>query len=150
MITMTDQDLDPTAGGPTSTAPPQPGTGPQPTAPRQQPPAHPIPRTRLSGAWIALIAGAVVLLLLLIFILENSQDVDIAFLGMHGHLPLGVALLLAAICGALLVVIPGVGRIMQLRRTARQHHQMAMQARQAARAAESPPDAAPPGSPGSA
>ena len=62
-----------------------------------------------------------VLLLLLIFILENGQQVDIAYFGAHGHLPLGVALLLAAVLGILLVVIPGAGRIIQLRRTARRH-----------------------------
>ncbi len=46
---------------------------------------------------------------------------DISYFGAHGHLPLGVALLLAAVLGVLLVVIPGAGRIIQLRRTARRH-----------------------------
>jgi uncharacterized integral membrane protein len=59
------------------------------------------------------------LLLLLIFILENGQRADIGFFGAHGHLPLGIALLLAAILGVLLVVIPGTGRIIQLRTLAR-------------------------------
>jgi uncharacterized integral membrane protein len=70
---------------------------------------------------VALTGGAVVLLLLLIFILENNQDVDIAYFGVHGHLPLGVALLLASVFGILLVVIPGAGRILQLRHAARRH-----------------------------
>ncbi len=61
------------------------------------------------------------LLLLLTFILENSQRVDISFFGAHGHLPLGVALLLAAVLGVLLVVIPGTARIVQLRMVARLH-----------------------------
>jgi hypothetical protein len=39
--------------------------------------------------------------------------------GAHGHLPLGAALLLAAVLGALLVIIPGTGRNLQLRLTAR-------------------------------
>ena len=64
---------------------------------------------------------AVVLVLLLIFILQNSRTVQISYLGAHGHLPLGVALLLAAILGTLLVVIPGTARILQLRITARRH-----------------------------
>ena len=38
---------------------------------------------------------AVVLLLLLIFILQNGTQVSVSYLGAHGHLPLGVALLLA-------------------------------------------------------
>ena len=71
--------------------------------------------------WVAAALSAVVLLLLLIFILENGQQVDIAYFGAHGHLPLGVALLLAAALGIPLAVIPGAGRIIQLRRTARRH-----------------------------
>lgn len=42
-----------------------------------------------------------------------------AFFGWQGHVPLGVALLLAAMLGALMVVIPGMARIIQLRITAR-------------------------------
>jgi uncharacterized integral membrane protein len=64
------------------------------------------------------------LLLLLIFILENGQRVSIGYFGAHGHLPLGVALLLAAVLGVLLVVIPGTGRIIQLRITARRHRRL--------------------------
>jgi uncharacterized integral membrane protein len=85
-----------------------------------------VQRTRMSSTWIALICGAVILLLLLIFILENSQSVDIAYFGFHGHLPLGVALLIAAVCGILLVVIPGIGRIVQLRRSTRRAQQQAV------------------------
>lgn len=68
---------------------------------------HVAGRTRMGLAWVAAALSAVVLLLLLIFILENGQQVDIAYFGAHGHLPLGVALLLAAVLGILLVVIPG-------------------------------------------
>jgi uncharacterized integral membrane protein len=82
-------------------------------------PVKPVTRSRLGGLWIALTSGAVVLLLLLIFILENGQRADIAYFGAHGRLPLGVALLLAAVLGILLVVIPGAGRMLQLRMAAR-------------------------------
>jgi uncharacterized integral membrane protein len=75
-----------------------------------------IPRTKTGIAFGTLIAGAVVLILLLVFILENTQSVKISFFGASGHLPLGVALLLAAIGGALLVGIVGTARIVQLRR----------------------------------
>jgi len=64
---------------------------------------------------------AVVLLLLLIFILQNGTKVDISYMGAHGHLPLGVALLLSAVCGVLLVVLAGAARISQLRTVARRH-----------------------------
>jgi uncharacterized integral membrane protein len=84
-------------------------------------PQHTIKRTRVSGVWIATLAFAVVLLLLLVFILENSHTVDVSYFGAHGHLPLGVALLLAAVFGVLLVALPGTARIIQLRGTARRH-----------------------------
>ena len=82
---------------------------------------HVLPRTRAGGVWVAVALFAIVLLLLLIFILQNGKQVQINFLGGHGHLPLGVALLLAAVLGVLLVVIPGTARIVQLRLTARRH-----------------------------
>ena len=73
-------------------------------------------RSRAGGLWTVMIVAAVILLLLLIFVLQNGQRVLISFLGAQGHMPLGVALLLAAISGALIVAIPGTGRILQLRR----------------------------------
>jgi uncharacterized integral membrane protein len=73
---------------------------------------------------VALAVSAVVLLLLLIFILENGHHADIAFFGAHASLPLGVALLLAAVAGALVVIIPATGRIIQLRVTARRHRRL--------------------------
>ena len=94
---------------------------PEPQAPEPQVPDHVIKHTRISGLWVAVAFFAVVLLLLLIFILQNGRTVDIAYFGAHGHLPLGVALLLAAVCGALLVVLAGVARMAQLRATARRH-----------------------------
>ena len=97
----------------------------QPPSPPQQPstapPQHRIRRTRTGGIWVAVGFFAVILLLLLIFILQNGQKVDISYMGAHGHLPLGVALLLAAVCGVLLVVLAGTARISQLRATARRH-----------------------------
>ena len=60
-----------------------------------------------------------VLLLLLIFILENRREADIAYFGAHAHMPLGLALLLAAALGALLVAIAAAARIIQQRRAAR-------------------------------
>lgn len=77
------------------------------------------PRTRTGIAFGTLIAGAIVLILLLVFILENTQSIKISFFGASGHLPLGVALLLAAVGGALLVGIVGTARIVQLRRHVR-------------------------------
>jgi uncharacterized integral membrane protein len=85
-----------------------------------QPPGAPeVPGTRTGTAFKTLVAGAVVLVLLLVFILENTERVNISYFGAGGHLPLGVALLIAAIGGALLVGIVGTARILQLRRHVR-------------------------------
>jgi uncharacterized integral membrane protein len=75
----------------------------------------------MGRVWSEVILFALVLLVLLIFILQNGQRVKVSFLGFHGHLPLAVAMLLAAVAGALLAAIPGVGRMIQLRRVARRH-----------------------------
>ena len=83
------------------------------------PPAATVGRTRMSGLYVGLILSALVLILLLVFILQNLQSIEINFLGLSGQLPTGVALLLAAVAGVLLVAIPGTGRILQLRRAAR-------------------------------
>jgi uncharacterized integral membrane protein len=72
--------------------------------------------TRLGSAHAGLMVGAVVLVLLLVFILENAHSVNVGFLGMHLRLPLAVALLLAGVGGALLVGAIGAARITQLRR----------------------------------
>jgi uncharacterized integral membrane protein len=128
---------------PQQVAPPQ-QAAPEPAAPPAAPPAaapHPLPqhrikRTRTGGIWVAVGFFAVILLLLLIFILQNNTDVSVSYLGMHGHLPLGVALLLAAVCGVLLVVLAGTARIGQLRATARRHRKV--DAKRAAAAAKEP------------
>jgi len=132
---------------PQQAAPPQQPAPPQQAAPPPEPAApsaaapHPLPqhrikRTRTGGIWVAVGFFAVILLLLLIFILQNNTDVSVSYLGMHGHLPLGVALLLAAVCGVLLVVLAGTARIGQLRATARRHRKV--DAKRAAAAAKEP------------
>ncbi|GIJ75147.1 hypothetical protein Voc01_100640 [Virgisporangium ochraceum] len=73
------------------------------------------PRSRAGGLWVIAVTFVLLLLLLLIFVLQNGQRVDVSFLGADGNVPLGVALLLAAVFGALLVALPGTVRIVQLR-----------------------------------
>jgi lipopolysaccharide assembly protein A len=100
---------------------------------------HKIRHTRISGLWFAVAFFGVVLLFLLIFILQNERPVDISYLGMHGHLQLGVALLLSAVCGVLLTILAGAARISQLHAVARRHRRI--DARRAASAANAPADA---------
>src|SRR3954454_16738071 len=92
-------------------------TGPDPTS--TDPPSPRPPRTRWGTTWVMLLTATLVLLLLLVFILQNQQRADVSFLGAHGHLPIGVALLLAAVFGVLLVALPGTARIVQLRMAGR-------------------------------
>jgi uncharacterized integral membrane protein len=101
-----------------------------------------VPRSRMGGAWVVLLVAAFVLLLLLIFILQNGQRAEVSFLGAHGHLPMGVALLLAAIFGVLLVALPGTARIIQLRMLSHRRGSNAATARPSP-AQPNPPDAAP-------
>lgn len=94
---------------------------PQATSSGRTSAGHVLERTRLGGTWVAIGCFAVVLLVLLIFIVENGNSVSVSFFGAHGHLPLGVALVLAAVCGALLVMFAGMARILQLRTRVRRH-----------------------------
>ena len=66
-----------------------------------------------------MVAGVVLLLVLIVFIAENTQASAINFLGAHGHAPTAVLLLLAATAGAALVAAVGAARILQLRHLAR-------------------------------
>ena len=101
--------------------PPEPPTVPTAQPPQSQPPQPEaaLGHSRSGGLWTGLILSAIVLIFLLVFILQNQISVTIRFLGFAGSVPVGVALLLAAIAGLLLVAIPGGMRIMQLRRAAR-------------------------------
>lgn len=98
-----------------------PKTDPIPVQPASEPRnEQPLAHVRkISGLWVGVIVAALVLVVLLVFIIQNGQTVRISFIGGSLQLPLGVALLLAAICGVLLLAIPGYGRIIQLRRSIR-------------------------------
>jgi len=79
-------------------------------------PPERIRRTPVSAAWAGLIIGAVITILLLVFVLENLTPGRFAFFGAHFTLPLGVAVLLAGVVGILIMAIVGTARIHQLRR----------------------------------
>ena len=77
--------------------------------------------TRAAALWSALIAGFLILILLLVFILQNTESTTIHFFGWNWNLPVGVGVLLAAVCGGLVTVAVGTARIYQLRRAARRN-----------------------------
>ncbi|WP_226761435.1 lipopolysaccharide assembly LapA domain-containing protein [Arthrobacter sp. SO3] len=71
--------------------------------------------TRAGMIWVAVSVGLVLLVLLIIFILQNQDRVTVQYLGVAGELSLGMALFIAAVAGGLLVTIAGAVRILQLR-----------------------------------
>ena len=66
-----------------------------------------------------MIVAFLALIVVVIFIIQNAHAVSISFLGAHLQLSLAVALLLAAIGGALVMAAAGTARITQLRRVMR-------------------------------
>lgn len=109
-----------------STDPSAPTTdGPSPTSPSTSPPASsgtaakqkdPLRGSRTSGVWFVLVLLVVLLVLTAIFVLQNTQKVEISFLGWNGSAPLAAALLIATASGLVLAVAAGTLRILQLRR----------------------------------
>jgi uncharacterized integral membrane protein len=89
------------------------------TASGQHQPEKIPPGTRIGAIWIGIILFCLVLLLLIIFILQNRQSVQISYFALRGHLPLTVATLLSAVGAVLLAAIAGSLRIWQLRRNIR-------------------------------
>ncbi len=78
-----------------------------------------VAHTRAAALWTGLIVGAVILVLLLVFILQNLDSVPVDLFVWTFDLPLGVAMLLAAIAGALVMALAGGVRILQIRRAAK-------------------------------
>jgi lipopolysaccharide assembly protein A len=109
----------PAPPGTTRTLPPPSVNGTAPHPPAPEAPRRRRMHTRISGMRTGLIAGVALLIVMLIFIIQNAHAVDISFLGAHLRLSLAVALLLAAIVGALLMAAAGTARITQLRRIMR-------------------------------
>ena len=92
---------------------------PETTSETTTPGKDPLRRSRTSGAWTSVVLAGVLLLLLVVFIAQNTRDVQISFLWWSGDAPLSVALLLAAVIGIALTAVVGTMRIWQLRRRVR-------------------------------
>jgi len=111
---------------PPSVPPPEASRGapPEPTATPAEylvKPESAVKFTRAAALWSALITGFVILIVLLVFIMQNTDSTTINFFGWEWNLPVGVAILLAAVCGGLLTVAVGTARIVQLRRAAKKN-----------------------------
>jgi uncharacterized integral membrane protein len=77
------------------------------------------PQSRTGALWTALAIAGVVLVFLLIFVAQNFAAVTVHFLGLEFSLPIGLALLFAAIVGGVLVWLAGTARMIQMRRAAK-------------------------------
>jgi uncharacterized integral membrane protein len=119
-----------TPAAPTRDVPP---TSPKAPTVAPPPPAIPISVepavkfTRAGALWTALFVGFLVLIVLLIFVAQNIDSVPLHLFGWSWSVPLGIAILLAAVGGGLLTVAVGTARILQLRRVAKKHHTAAIQ-----------------------
>ena len=112
------------SGSPTAPAHPTADTAPRTTTKKpakksaESPatPAHPVKGSFAGGTWIALIAGALLLIVLLVFIMQNQNQVDLVLFAWNFRFPAGIGFLLAAIGGALIMALVGGVRMFQLRR----------------------------------
>ncbi|SDS60170.1 lipopolysaccharide assembly protein LapA domain-containing protein [Jiangella sp. DSM 45060] len=112
---------------PAGTAPPAAGEAPTgdatggeaPTGGRHGKRGGEPPRSRTGAVWVGICVTVLVLGLLIVFIAQNTETVDVTFLWMNGTVPLAVALLIAAAGAGLLAAIVGTIRIAQLRRLSR-------------------------------
>lgn len=110
--------------GPPNPGPPVP-PGESETADRTPPSVKKVHFTRAAALWSAVIAGFLILILLLIFIAQNTESTEFAFLGWNWFMPRGVAILFAAVCGGLIAALAGTARIFQLRRAAKKNYKAA-------------------------
>jgi uncharacterized integral membrane protein len=77
------------------------------------------PFTRIRAAWVGVWAGLAVVILLIVFIGQNTAPIAIHFLWLDGRIPTALALLIAGVGGAIIALGTGAARIIQLRRMMR-------------------------------
>lgn len=97
-----------------------------PEVPGEAPPPPPPPQdavkfTRAAALWSLLVFGFLILILLLVFIMQNTDSTTVNFFAWQASLPVGVAVLLSAVGGGLLTVAVGTARMIQLRRAAKKN-----------------------------
>jgi uncharacterized integral membrane protein len=100
-------------------------------------------RTRASSVWVAIAVGVVFLILLIDFIAQNNRQVPIHFFTLSGRVSEALALLVAAVGGAVVVLMAGAARIIQLRVSTHRHNR---RVRKAANAEPEPTATAAPAS----
>ncbi|GAA1336054.1 lipopolysaccharide assembly protein LapA domain-containing protein [Arthrobacter roseus] len=79
-------------------------------------------RSRSGAIWVAVVSALILLLLLIVFFIQNEAPVLVAFFGFEGSIALGLALLIAAVGGGIVVALVGAIRIIKLRASNRRSH----------------------------
>jgi uncharacterized integral membrane protein len=101
---------------------------PDPSAPESPPPERdvrqpsgedPLRSSATSRVWLAAVGLTLLLVVLVVFVAQNTDRVDVSFLGWTWHPPLAVALLVSVVGGLALAVVAGTLRIWQLHRRVR-------------------------------
>lgn len=110
----------PTATGPEGTDAPAVDTvptTPDTTSERPAAPvADPLRGSRTSGVFAGTVGLGLILVLLIVFIAQNTAKTTVRFLVWEGEVSVAVALMAAAAAGILLTAVAGTLRILQLRR----------------------------------
>lgn len=102
-----------------TTAVPAPGAEPTPSKDNPKTKGQGVLKTRAGYAWVGLVIAAVLGIMVLIFILQNLEQVSMNVFTWQWNLPKGILVLLSVIAGALFTALIGGYRILQLRRVAK-------------------------------
>jgi uncharacterized integral membrane protein len=95
--------------------------GVAPTASAEDTPALQIGRTRASTTYAGVGVGLLVLIVVLIFVVQNLHEATVHFITLRFKLPQGVIVLASAVAGGLIVLLVSLARVIQLRLAARRH-----------------------------
>lgn len=105
---------------PSATPPASKKSEPAPSSTRPAPARDPLRASRTSGFYTAVIGLGVVLVLLIIFITQNTDPASVKFLVWEGTAPQAVLLLIATAAGIFLTATAGSLRLLQVRRRVKQ------------------------------
>jgi uncharacterized integral membrane protein len=122
----------PDSGGAEPTPAPVPTPVPTPAPGDNRTP----PRTVAGSTWVLACIAVLILIVVIIFIAQNTNSVRVSLFTFHGKFPLSVALLAGVASGCVLTLGLGTTRILQLRRIVRRHHREDLAAAKAAEAVE--------------
>ena len=78
-----------------------------------------VKKTTAGSMWVGLVISAILLIVLLVFILQNQQPTELNLFAWSWTFPAGVGMLFAAILGALITALVGGWRMFELRRQIR-------------------------------